>query len=335
MNIDQQLHSLSEQDLMDIIKDSEPEERDRYVQLLLQRYQHDPTLPFSFENVDFERIPFPLLVDLNKNTTDLTVMYHLRRRLYESQRQEITDQLEEEVLVLAMQTHSPCAASILYQRYQNDIEQAPDEYLVLLVQKGQTELKERLTERLYPFVQRVVSNMKAKGMLHSRSRDIDDFVQEACIGLLNAYDDYKIDRKTKFSEFARNVIFKHILTELKKEKTKRGKASNNSLSYYKQVGDESGDATFLDLIHSNELTPEEMLVTNHLIESGLPIFSDKERNAFSLQYFGFSYKEIAHILNTNIKGVDNAIQRVHTKGERYYTAVIEDEEYAMKPSRKK
>ncbi|GAB6556106.1 hypothetical protein bcgnr5378_28870 [Bacillus cereus] len=336
------LSQLDDQELVVLIKRSKQEDRERYIEFLLRRYQRptnevqqflkvfskEPISPasssHSFGSIDFDRIPLNVLVEINKCTTDLSIMYQLRKRLYDLKCNKDTSNIETEACLAGLQTYSPLAAQVLYERFRYNIKIAPDEYLVLLIQQGNQHLQEDLTERLEKFVHRLVATLKNKKKLHSRFYDNDDFIQEAYMGLLNAYTDYKIERKTRFQEFARHVIFKHIVTQLKREQNKRNRATHQSLSYYKQVGGDVTDSTFLDLIRSAELTPEELLSVEESIDEAIPLFSEMELNVFSFKYFGFSYKEISKLMSTDIKAVDNGIQRAHNKGDRYRLALIEE-----------
>ena len=50
-----------------------------------------------------------------------------------------------------------------------------------------------------------------------------------------------------------------------------------------------------------------------LIEKIKQSLTDFENQVFDLKYNGFEYKEIASILDKNIKAIDNALQRIKTK----------------------
>jgi len=72
----------------------------------------------------------------------------------------------------------------------------------------------------------------------------------------------------------------------------------------------------------NKITdPEELVISREEfndIESKMDEFlSDLERNVLNAYLDGKSYQEIALELNRHVKSVDNALQRVKRKLERY------------------
>lgn len=278
--------------------------------------------------VDLSAFSLIDLVELNKHCQSYAPMYFLRKKLYNTcyGKGEYTDvnrdiplsfDISDEIFLSALQTGSPLGVKVLDHKYNENFYSSPDEWLVLLIQSGNKEAEDILTNRLATFINKIVNSIKGRGKINSRYRDADDFAQDAFMGLLNSFSDYKIERKTKFQDFARHVINKHIRTQLNKEFNKRSKASSNSLSYYKQVSDDPSDTTFLDLLSSDSLTPEQRLIVEESIIEALPILTELERYVLIFKYHGFSYKEIAQVMETNVKGVDNGIQRIHKKGEKY------------------
>ncbi len=78
----------------------------------------------------------------------------------------------------------------------------------------------------------------------------------------------------------------------------------------------------LDVLSGNKITdPEELVISREEfndIESKMDEFlSDLERNVLNAYLDGKSYQEIALELNRHVKSVDNALQRVKRKLERY------------------
>ena len=78
----------------------------------------------------------------------------------------------------------------------------------------------------------------------------------------------------------------------------------------------------MDVISEAKVTdPEEMIISQEEytdIESKISeLLSDLERKVLSLYLDGRSYQEISEQLNRHVKSIDNALQRVKRKLERY------------------
>jgi RNA polymerase sporulation-specific sigma factor len=94
------------------------------------------------------------------------------------------------------------------------------------------------------------------------------------------------------------------------------------VSLDKPIYDEESDRTLLDVISESKVTdPEEMIISQEEytdIESKISeLLSDLERKVLSLYLDGRSYQEISEQLNRHVKSIDNALQRVKRKLERY------------------
>jgi len=90
----------------------------------------------------------------------------------------------------------------------------------------------------------------------------------------------------------------------------------------KPIYDEDSDRTLLDVICGSRVTDPEELIINQEEFSGLEdkmgeILSDLERRVLMLYLDGRSYQEIAVDLDRHVKSIDNALQRVKRKLERY------------------
>ena len=94
------------------------------------------------------------------------------------------------------------------------------------------------------------------------------------------------------------------------------------MSLNKPIYDEESDRTLLDVLSGNKVTdPEELVISREEfvdIESKMGEFlSELEREVLNAYLDGKSYQEIAQELNRHVKSIDNALQRVKRKLERY------------------
>lgn len=90
----------------------------------------------------------------------------------------------------------------------------------------------------------------------------------------------------------------------------------------KPIYDEDSDRTLLDVICGSQICdPEELIIHQEefvgLEDKMSEILSDLERKVLMLYLDGRSYQEIAVDLNRHVKSIDNALQRVKRKLERY------------------
>ena len=90
----------------------------------------------------------------------------------------------------------------------------------------------------------------------------------------------------------------------------------------KPIYDEESDRTLLDVICGTQVSDPEELIINQEEFVGLEdkmseILSDLERKVLMLYLDGRSYQEIAVDLDRHVKSIDNALQRVKRKLEKY------------------
>ena len=94
------------------------------------------------------------------------------------------------------------------------------------------------------------------------------------------------------------------------------------MSLNKPIYDEESDRTLLDVITEGRVAnPEDMLISQEdvgLIEDRIgQMLSSLEREVLSAYLDGKSYKEIALELDRHVKSIDNALQRVKRKLEKF------------------
>ena len=151
--------------------------------------------------------------------------------------------------------------------------------------------------------------------------DKDDLLQEGMIGLIKAIHSYDNTKKTTFKTFATICIKRHLITVIKATNTQKNKilnlASENSLETGegKEIYFRKGLAT------QSFLNPEELYLAKEkvkeLVEYGEKNFSKFEKHIFELIIQGYEYREISIIVSKNLKTIDNTIQRIKKKSEKW------------------
>jgi RNA polymerase sporulation-specific sigma factor len=191
-----------------------------------------------------------------------------------------------------------------------------DEVILEYVREGDQEALTFLIQKYRNFV-------KAKSRSYFLiGADREDIIQEGMIGLYKAIRDYKEDKLSSFKAFAELCITRQIITAIKTATRQKHIPLNSYVSLDKPIYDEESDRTLLDVLtESKNMDPEELVINqeeNVDIELKMSeLLSDLERKVLSLYLDGRSYQEISEELNRHVKSIDNALQRVKRKLERY------------------
>ena len=158
----------------------------------------------------------------------------------------------------------------------------------------------------------------------------EDIVQEGMIGLYKAIRDFRKDRQTSFRSFAELCVTRQIITAIKTATRQKHIPLNSYISLNKPLYERDSDRTLLDVISGGTriVNPEEMLIRQEEfieIKSKMnTILSGLEWEVFLNYLDGKSYQETAKELNRHIKSIDNALQRVKRKVEKYKESHADD-----------
>lgn len=150
----------------------------------------------------------------------------------------------------------------------------------------------------------------------------EDIIQEGMIGLYKAIRDFKNDKQASFRAFAELCVTRQIITAIKTATRQKHIPLNSYVSLNKPIYEEDSDRTLLDVISGVKVAnPEDMVISREEfddIESKMnDILSDLEWQVLMSYLDGKSYQEIAIELNRHVKSIDNALQRVKRKLEKY------------------
>lgn len=152
--------------------------------------------------------------------------------------------------------------------------------------------------------------------------DREDIIQEGMIGLYKAIRDFRPDKLSSFRAFAELCITRQIITAIKTATRQKHIPLNSYVSLNKPIFDEESDRTLMDIISEESISdPEEMMINREEF-SGIEakmgeLLSALEWEVLSLYLQGKSYQEIACDLDKHVKSIDNALQRVKRKLEKY------------------
>lgn len=206
--------------------------------------------------------------------------------------------------------------SIAVKKYYVSYSEMSDEEIVDLAQQGEQFAIEFLVDKYKNFVR---AKARAYFLIGA---DREDIIQEGMIGLFKAIRDYNGDKLTSFRAFAELCITRQIITAIKTATRQKHIPLNSYVSLNKPVYDEESDRTLMDIITTNKITnPEEIIISREefvFIEKKMgEILSSLEWKVLMAYLEGKSYQEISVDLKRHVKSIDNALQRVKRKLEKY------------------
>ena len=146
----------------------------------------------------------------------------------------------------------------------------------------------------------------------------EDIVQEGMIGLYKAVKSYSNDKQNSFKSFANMCIERQLITAIKTSNRQKHLPLNSYLSLNNSAYDNDEDTELIEVFNSK--TAEDPLDTitkkeyyesvENAIDENLSNF---EKQVLSRYLQGESYVDIATKLDTPVKSIDNAIQRIRKK----------------------
>lgn len=190
-----------------------------------------------------------------------------------------------------------------------------DEQLLKLIKKEDKTALNCLIDRYKDAVEMKVTKFYITGA------ERDDIVQEGLIGLFKSIRNFNPDKQNSFRTFANLCIERQIITAIKGSNRQKHLPLNsyvslNNTGYDNENGEE--DNQLIDVLNSNTIEdPLETITKNEYLKdvekSINQSLSDFEKQVLNKFVQGQSYTEIAKSLNSPVKSVDNAIQRIRKK----------------------
>ena len=151
-------------------------------------------------------------------------------------------------------------------------------------------------------------------LVESKGLEYNDLYQEGLIGLDEAINNYINHKDIKFSTFAFICIKRKMITAIRNVSRQKHSVLNESYS--------------IDYAFDNSLPFENMIIMNNggledilvgkedeqyfkkIVDEDLTSF---EKQVYELRINGFSYEEIATMLNKTLKSVDSVLFRIRIK----------------------
>ena len=206
-------------------------------------------------------------------------------------------------------------ANVFYSTNNKDYDNIKDEDLIEIIKSGDKNAFEYLINKYKELVNIKVSKYFIIGA------ERDDIVQEGLIGLFKAIKSYKSDMKNSFKSFANMCIERQLITAIKSSNRQKHMPLNSYLSLNISAYDEEdgkSDTSLIDIFNTTLIEDPLDTITKKEYYKNIEdtidkSLSDFEKKVLNKYINGKSYLEIAEDLDTPVKSIDNAIQRIRKK----------------------
>ena len=208
---------------------------------------------------------------------------------------------------------------------ENQYKEMTDEKLIENIKQDDNTALNCLLERYNDVV-----NMKAnKFFMVGAERE--DMVQEGMIGLYKAVKSFDTEKQNSFKTFANMCIERQLITAVKNSNRQKHIPLNSSLSLNSGAYDENDDTEVMEILDTRKTGEDPLdIITKKeyftVIEKAIDdSLSDFEKKVLVHYKNGESYAEIAEILQSKVKSVDTAIQRIRKKAMKIKQKIEEGE----------
>lgn len=197
----------------------------------------------------------------------------------------------------------------------NQYEDMSDEKLIENIELNDTKALECLIKRYNDVV-----NMKAnKFFMIGAERE--DMVQEGMIGLYKAVKSFNNEKQNSFRTFANLCIERQLITAVKNSNRQKHMPLNSYVSLNASVYEENDDTSVMDILETKVAEDPSDIIANReyfdYIENKIDnSLSNFEKQVLNYYKRGDSYANIASKLNSKVKSVDTAIQRIRKKATK-------------------
>lgn len=193
--------------------------------------------------------------------------------------------------------------------YTND----SDEDLIKKIKSGDNEALNFLLNRYKEIVNMKVSRYFIIGA------EKEDIMQEGLIGLYKAVKGYDVEKQNSFRSFANLCIERQLITAIKSSNRQKHMPLNSYLSLNMSAYDDSDDDTSIyEVFDANIIEDPLDTITKKEYYKDVENIIEKSLSPFEKQVLtelvnGNSYTIIAQKLDSPVKSIDNAIQRIRKK----------------------
>ena len=188
-----------------------------------------------------------------------------------------------------------------------------DEDLIKKVNAGDNEALEYLLNKYKDIVNMKVSRYFIVGA------EQEDILQEGLIGLYKAIKNFDAEKQNSFKSFANLCVERQLITAIKSSNRQKHMPHNSYLSLNMNAYDDADDDTSIyEVFDANVIEDPLDTITKKEYYESVESIIEKSLSPFERQVLnelvkGHSYTTIAEKLDSPVKSVDNAIQRIRKK----------------------
>ena len=164
-----------------------------------------------------------------------------------------------------------------------------------------------------------IVNMKASRFF-AAGIEKDDIIQEGMIGLYKAIQSFDGDKQNSFKSFANMCIERQLITVVKSANRQKNLPLNSAFSLNSPIY-EDGDIDAMEILDVNLVEDPLDTIANkeyfNQMETKIDeSLSDFEKKVLVHYKMGKSYNDIAKEMNTKVKSIDTALQRIQKKATK-------------------
>lgn len=202
--------------------------------------------------------------------------------------------------------------SNMFYSLNDNYKEMSDEGLVDMAKSGDKNALEYLINKYKELVNMKVSKYFIIGA------EKEDIIQEGLIGLYKAVKSYSPDKQNSFKTFANMCIERQLITAIKSSNRQKHMPLNSYLSLNASAYENDEESTLFDTYNAHQIEDPLDTITKQEYYKSVEIAIDKSLSDFEKQVLnrymkGESYIQIAEKLDTPVKSIDNAIQRIRKK----------------------
>ena len=188
-----------------------------------------------------------------------------------------------------------------------------DNEILSYISESNEEAIELIYEKYKPLINKIATNLYKK-YCKNTGLDISDLTQEGMIGLNSAINRYKENKDVLFYTYAKTCIERKIISSVIAANRQKHKVLNDSISFEIDLDNNINLEAFFG---DTEYNPENIVISreenDELLNKIENVLTNVELQVLQLKLDGFEYKEIASIIDKDVKAVDNAVQRIRQK----------------------
>ena len=147
----------------------------------------------------------------------------------------------------------------------------------------------------------------------------EDMLQEGYMGLYKAVKSFDQEKQNSFKTFAGLCIERQMITAVKNSNRQKHIPLNSSLSLNSEAYEENDDTEIIEILDTRKTGEDPLdIITKKeyfsIVETAInDSLSDFEKKVLTHYKNGETYAEIATKLESKVKSVDTAIQRIRKK----------------------